>query len=135
MYHRGTSSKSVDTTLYYYYTTTIQCNDSSWRDHRRLREIDLLPLRAMEVTFGDEMKRIASAPAAHFKTMLRLLSGGFHLDQASQLVVLRSKIPGAVLTTDDYNMCVFAPLHVLGLLHAQGSSDTKSCCSHAVLAV
>jgi hypothetical protein len=78
----------------------------------------------MEVRSATEeaMMAIAGAPASHFKTMIRFLSGGFRLDQAARLFILRSKIPRAVLTTDDYNMCV-VPL---------GHSDSASLTGSAV---
>ena len=44
--------------------------------------------------------------------MLRYLSGGFHLNQALRLIELRSRVPHALLSTDDFNTvltsCVFA---------------------------
>lgn len=58
------------------------------------------------------MMTIAGANASHFRTMLRYLAGGLHLNQALQLIELRSRVPHAVLSADDFNAvltsCAFA---------------------------
>lgn len=39
-----------------------------------------------------------------FRTFLRTLAGGFHFEQAMQMVRLRAKVQGAELLADDINM-------------------------------
>lgn len=58
-----------------------------------------------------DMNQIVKGSASHFRTMLKFFSGGMHLNQAMQLIVLRSRVAKAVISTDDVNVvlssCVF----------------------------
>lgn len=72
--------------------------------HKRL-SCSLFSLIPVKMSVSTGISRIAGLPSRQFRTMLRLLAKGLHIEQATQLIVARSNTQKELLA-DDVNTLV-----------------------------